>query len=190
MLTKPLADATGKPIVAASLWAVLAVIATVAVGLLVGGVGAAISLVRSWFSDSLWAFPWDAVRVTGRIGIPVVLLASTWAATYASARRHLWRVIPASIVGGGIALLFLSATPFGAAVGGLATSWAIAIPFERWSRLGARLGAVGVGLIGTLLVPEAAGWGMTSAQVAAGAPIAGAILWIGDSLWKATLRVR
>lgn len=190
MLAKPLTDETARPVIAATTWAWVAILGTATVTVVVGGVGALVALVRSWLDGTDWAFPWDAVRLTAWVGVPAVLVASTWAATYASSQRHLWRVVPAVILGAASAFVIFSTSALSAAVAGLGTAWAVAIPFDRWSRVATRVGALGLTVAATLAVPELDQWWLF-AIAAVATPVASAVsVWIADSAWKAGVRRR
>lgn len=190
MLSRPLTDETARPVIAATTWAWVAMLATVAIAALVGGVGSVVALVRSWLDTIDWMFPWSAVRTAVWVGVPAVLVASTWAATYASAQRHLWRVVPAAVLGSAMAFVFFSASPLSAAVAGLGTAWALAIPFDRWSRLASRLGGLGVAVVAALFVPETELWWWIGLEALAAPVTSGAAVWIADSAWKAAVRRR
>lgn len=147
-----------------------------------------VALVRSWLDGIDWVFPWEPIRVTAWAGVPAVLLASTWAATYASSQRHLWRVVPAVILGATTAFVILPISGLGAAVAGFGTAWAIAIPLDHWSRVSSRIGALGLAVAATLLVPELDQWWLFAVAAAAAPVASGAAVWIADSAWKAAVR--
>ncbi|NNF63897.1 MAG: hypothetical protein HKN07_06525 [Acidimicrobiia bacterium] len=190
MLAKPLTDETARPVIAATTWAWVTVLVTLLSASLVGGVGALVALVRSWLDGVDWAFPWDAVRLTAWVGAPAALIASTWAATYASSQRHMWRVVPAVIFGGATAFVVFSGSALSAAVAGLGSAWGLAIPFDRWSRAASRIGALGLAVAATLVVPEPDRWWMIAIAVPAVPVVSAASVWMADSAWKAAVKRR
>lgn len=180
---KPLTDRLGQPLGSAVLWGLLAGAVTAVIAFTVGGAGMLVRWVMNGFEELAW--PWDLVRGVAAVGAPLSVVSSTWAASYASTQTApAGRALLASAVGvlvliGGVALDWLVSL-FAAAT----AAWAVAIPFEAWGRLLARLAVTAIAAVVTEVWLATTTWWAIAIAVTVSYPAAALCIGFGDWTWR------
>jgi len=170
----------------ACVWAVVAaVIGAVAVAA-IALIGAAVSAVAGFFGESvgLSESTRRTVFIGGGIAACGVVVASTWAAAYASTREgSRWRMLAGSAVGVSLGLGLVGVGSLGAPAAALAGGWGTAIPSDRVGR--AALRSLPLALLALLPVLQA-GEGWLEWLIAGAGGIVAAWLWMGvaEGLWS------
>ena len=188
MLTTPLANRIHRPLRMAVIWGLISIGVAVTLALAAGAVAWLVAAVGSLFNDAAVVWPRDLVRNVGAAAAPFTLASSTWAAAFLSTdRMPAGRALLATALG--VVLLVVLARLESPAVllaaGGL--SWSLAIPFERWGRLLARLLPLAAVAAAAHFLLEGAvdgnplwPWALI---VGASLPAAALILWLTDAAW-------
>ena len=185
LLRRPLTDTVARPLRAAVIWGMVVGGSGLVVALGVGAIGYAITWIGSLIGDTAASWPRTAVFGTAIVGAFASLAASTWAAAYASAGQPVARSVAAGLTG---ALLFAGGIVVGSPVSlavALVVAWSLAIPFERWTRLAARVvpAAAIVGVVGLLtLEPAAPIAGLVAAVTY---PLVAVMIGLCDRGWRA-----
>jgi hypothetical protein len=130
------------------------------------------------------------VQDVGAVAAPFTIASSTWAAAYLSTDRlPSGRALLATALGILLLVLLVKLDSPAVLLAAAGAAWSLAIPFDRWSRVAARLVAISLpavivhvaarGLVdGNEFVP----WAVV---VVLSFPAAGLALWLADRTWVA-----
>jgi hypothetical protein len=183
LLDRPLTDTVAKPLRAALVWGGLVGGAGLAVALGVGGIGYAVGWVGSQFGDITPTWPGAVVRATLAAVAVASLGASAWAAAFTSTQRAMARTVIATLLGGIVLVAGIGTSAPASLLAAAAISWSVAVPFERWSRLVAR--------VGVAVIVASVAWALgadtrpvTVATIATSYPLAAALIGVGDRAWR------
>ncbi len=184
VFAKPLTDSVARPLRAGVVWGVLAGAAGVAIAFGVGGIGYAATWVGSRFGDTTPGWPEPVVTGALTVAAMASLAAATWAACFASAARPVARTVVAAALGAVVVGFGLTSGAPVAMVTAAVVAWSLGIPFERWSRLLARLlPGLGVGVVAWVVAADVTPL-VDAALVAAAYPFAASSVGIGDRSWR------
>ncbi len=149
----------------------------------VGGFGYAISWIGARVGDGTVAWPVAVVTAAAWVAVAASLAASTWAACFASSHRAAARAVAAAGVGVAVLVSGLVAAPPTSLMVAATFSWALGIPFERWTRFLARVPiALAVAGFSWWLVDDDPSRVVTA--IAVGYPVAATSIAIGDRAWR------
>jgi hypothetical protein len=155
VLQPPLADRVAAPLRAAVVWGMLVAASGAVTAALVGGVGWLATWVWALFGEGDARWPWGVVLGVAAVGAVLSIASSSWTAAGTASREGTGRATIAAL-GGAVALVAggLLGTPV-VLLAAATVAWSLAIPFDRWMRLVARLapGAVVAAVLGVLLHP-------------------------------------
>ena len=185
ILSRPLTDTVARPLRTATIWGYLIGGAGLIVAFGVGGVGYVATWGAALFSDETAAWPQGVVKAIAVASGFASLFASARAAAIASAERARARTIVAAALG---SVLFTGGVVAGtpaALLAGAIVGWSVAIPFERWTRLLARVGpGLGAALVLAFLTLEPAPLAAI-VVIALGYPAASGVIAASDRSWRA-----
>ena len=181
---RPLGDRVIKPLRTATLWGLLTLAVGAALALIVGVGGAGISWIMERFDQATFGWPTELLIGIASIIIPLSIASATWAASYISTdRMPAGRAVLATGVGVAVLAGFaLIDRPVGL-LAGAGIALALAMPFEEWSRLAARV-------VPLVIVVGALAWIVVERQallmagfLALAYPVAAMLVWLGDTAW-------
>lgn len=167
-------------------WAVVAAVVGAVVVSAIALVGAAVAAIVGLFGESISLA--DTTRRTAFIGGGIAacgaVVASTWAAAYASTQDgSRWRMLAGSAVGVAFGLGLVGIGSLGAPAAALAGGWGTAIPSERIGRTALR--SVPVALVGLLPVLQARdGWLQWVIAASGGVVVAWVWTAVAEGLWS------
>ncbi len=168
-----------------AVWAVVAVLVGAVLVAAIALVSAAVAAIVGLFGEpiSLAETTRRSATIGGAIAIAGAIVASTWAAAYASTREgSRWRMLAGSAVGVSLGLGLVGMGSLGAPAAALAGGWGMAIPSDRVGR--AALRSVPLALVALLPVLQTTdGWLEWLIAGAAGVAIAWLWVAIAEGLW-------
>lgn len=189
----PLGDRVDRPLRMAVVWGVIALMVGGLIATLVGAVGFLVSWIATLVGEGTASWPADLVRNVGAVAAPFTIASSTWAAAFLSTdRMPAGRAVGATALGVLLLVALAGLESAAVLVAAAGAAWALAIPFEHWGRLGARLGAIviaggsaHVGLADLIDGNPILPWALV---VVASFPVAALVLALSDRLWRLATR--
>jgi hypothetical protein len=181
---RPLGDRVIKPLRTATLWGLLTLAVGAALALIVGVGGAGISWIMERFDQTTFGWPTELLIGIASIIIPLSIASATWAASYISTdRMPAGRAVLATGVGVAVLAGFAFIDRPVGLLAGAGAALALAMPFETWSRLAARV-------VPLIIVVGALAWIVVERQallmagfLALAYPVAAILVWLGDAGW-------
>ena len=182
---RPLGNRVVKPLRTATLWGLLTLAVGAVLAVFIGLGGAAVSWVLERFDRATFGWPTDLLVGVAAVTIPLSVASASWAASFVSTdRMPAGRAVLATAAGVAVLAGFAVVDrPVGLGTGA-ATAMALAMPFDRWPRLVARLAPAWLVTAGLLWVVVDRDAVTMAAFLALAYPAAAVLVWLGDLTWR------